>query len=518
MKKPSGPVSRARWEATCLAWPAIFLAITICSTPRLQAQTFQILYSFHGPDGALPSGRVIVDASGNLYGTTLSGGAPSACRGCGTVFKIDPSGNETVLYSFTGGSDGSSPDQGLVRDQAGNLYGVTPLGGDTIACEVGCGGVYRVDPAGQFTVLHTFQGGSDGAGPDGSLTLDAAGNLYGNTQAGGDPASCGFINGCGTVFKVDSAGNETVLHTFDGLTGSVPYGALLLSRDGTLLGTSLRTGQAPGTIFRLSTDGGAEDVVLRDTPNMSAPISGVVEDPVTGQLYGTNAGAVVQVDPTTLLETWLHTFTGGEDGSDPLPLVQDAFGNLYGTTRVGGLVNPPNNACPVGCGVVYQLTRSGKYTVLYRFTGGADGRDPGPLSIDQQGNLLGVTFLGGDLNCVFAGGCGTVFKITLPRVDIGGLVQTPLTRDIRGNISAVVIITNNGNLTVDSAQVRSIGTTLGSTRLLSAPPPVTNLAPGASARIPLTFPSEAVTNGTAAVSLRVTGTYSASSVDLPPEK
>jgi uncharacterized repeat protein (TIGR03803 family) len=251
---------------------------------------------------------VIRDSVGNLYGTTGGGGT----FGFGTVFKLDTSGKETVLYSFTGGADGEFPEAGLVRDVAGNLYSTTIFGGTSGNCNGGCGTVFKLDTTGKETVLYSFRNG-DGAYPN-SVIRDSAGNLYGTTYGGGPPSFC-FGSGCGVVFKVDTTGKETVL----------------------------------------------------------------------------------------------YTFTGGADGANPYAgLVRDAKGNLYGTTSYGGDMA----ACKGGCGVVFKLDKTGKETVLHRFMG-ADGASPyAGLVRDAKGNIYGTTFTGGDLTCVvYVGGCGVVFKL-----------------------------------------------------------------------------------------------------------
>ena len=155
---------------------------------------------------------------------------------------------------------------------------------------------------------------------------------------------------------------------------------------------------------------------------------GVIQDPLTGDLYGAATSAlgrfvqdvdfIVDVKPNTSVESVLHTFMRDADGFNvSARLVQDSSGNLYGTSVSGGLFN---NICIDGCGVVFQLARTGRYTVLHRFTGGADGFFPGPLSIDLQGHVYGTTEGGGDISCTFSGGCGTVFEISLPRISISG--------------------------------------------------------------------------------------------------
>ena len=161
-----------------------FLVAAVLATGSAQAQTYteSVLYSFKwGTDGAAPQAGLVRDAQGNLYGTTSVGGGSTNCSpyGCGTVFEVDTTGNENVLHNFTAGEDGYNPEAGLVRDAQGNLYGTTYEGGDP-ACN--CGTVFKVDTTGKETVLHRFTGtGGDGAYPHAGLVQDAQGNLYGTT-------------------------------------------------------------------------------------------------------------------------------------------------------------------------------------------------------------------------------------------------------------------------------------------------------------------------------------------------
>jgi uncharacterized repeat protein (TIGR03803 family) len=193
-------------------------------------------------DGRLPAAGLVRDAAGNLYGTTLIGGA----YGAGIVFKINASGNEELLYSFTGGLDGSLPSATLVRDAAGNLYGTTEEGGADRG-----GVVFEVNATGEETVLHSFRGGTDGLNPLAGVVMDRLGNLYGTTFFGG---STGCESGCGTVFVLSRSGVETILHSFTGhWDGGNPRAALI--RDpatGTLYGTAEIGGSfGAGAVFRL---------------------------------------------------------------------------------------------------------------------------------------------------------------------------------------------------------------------------------------------------------------------------
>ena len=282
--------------------------------------TLTVLRSFTGgSDGQRPVTGLLADAAGNLYGTAHSGGD----GGYGTVFQLDPSGTLTVLYSFTGRSDGAYPDSGLIADAAGNLYGTTREGGDLVSCNSpnthGCGTVFQLAPSGDLTVLHRFAG-SDGSRPVAGLIADAAGNLYGTTAAGGDRTSCAaqFIEGCGTVFQLDTSGILTVLHSFTGGSdGGNATAGLIADGAGNLYGTTQ--------------EGGAPE-------NCNRP-------------YG--CGTVFQLTPSGTLNV-LNVFTGS-DGAHPhadAGLLADAAGNLYGTTFGGGA----GTSCIGGCGTVFELT------------------------------------------------------------------------------------------------------------------------------------------------------------------
>jgi uncharacterized repeat protein (TIGR03803 family) len=212
----------------------------------------KVIHTFTGPpDGWWPRAGLVRDAEGNLYGTTEAGGA-SSCN-CGTAFKIDRNGKETVLHSFAGyPDDGEGPNAGVIRDEEGNLYGTTISGGSSIDF----GMVYRLDAKGKLTVLHAFAG-PDGANPIASLVRDSAGNLYGTTYLGGDPSCDSQEYGCGVVFRLDPAGNYSLLHTFSGLSdGWYPQGSLLLDAAGRLYGAAgggiQSQGVGSGVVFEIT--------------------------------------------------------------------------------------------------------------------------------------------------------------------------------------------------------------------------------------------------------------------------
>ena len=229
------------------------------------AGVFTVLHAFAGgADGSDPGSELLLDSAGNLYGTTYYGGGATGCGqmvGCGTVFKIDNMGNETVLYRFLGGRDGANPSWNLALDTAGNLYGITGSGGDLHCKETrgnGCGAVFKLDPNGILTVLHTFTGGADGASPSG-LVRDSAGNLYGTTLGGGGQYCKYRRSTCGTVFKIDVSGNETILHAFAGGADGTTPTWLTLDQVGNLYGTTVEGGAGKycsnfgcGTIYRIA--------------------------------------------------------------------------------------------------------------------------------------------------------------------------------------------------------------------------------------------------------------------------
>jgi len=206
-----------------------------------------VLHSFSaGRDGNFPWAGLLLDKEGNLYGTTVYGGA----QNCGTVFKLTPQGAETVLHAFKGGSDGCNPYYAPIADDQGNLYGTTFFGGAE-GCEDGCGTVFKISPEGAETVLYAFQGGEDGDLPFSGVIADKSGNLYGTTSQGAG-TGCDAHEGCGMIFKLTRDGSEILLHTFVGSDGAYPEGGLLLDKNGNLYGTTNGGGaNGYGTVFEL---------------------------------------------------------------------------------------------------------------------------------------------------------------------------------------------------------------------------------------------------------------------------
>jgi uncharacterized repeat protein (TIGR03803 family) len=354
-----------------------------------------VLYSFGAgsTDGQHPIAGLVMDSAGNLYGTTYYGGV----NGDGTVFKISAAGTETVLYSFKAGStDGANPQSGLIMDNAGNLYGTTYYGGVN-----GDGTVFKISAAGTETVLYSFKAGStDGENPQSGLVMDSSGDLYGTTTLGG-------ANGNGTVFKISSAGTETILHSFGVSDGHDPLAGLVIDNAGNLYGTTMMGGaNGIGTVYEISASG-TETVLYSFGANSTdggEPQAGLAMDSA-GNLYGTtwiggaNSISTVYKISAAGTETILHSFgASSTDGKQPWArLVIDSAGNLYGTTMSGG----------DGIGTVYEISASGVETVLYSFgASSTDGQNPqAGLIMDSAGNLYGTTYSGG------ANGYGTVFEI-----------------------------------------------------------------------------------------------------------
>jgi len=204
---------------------------------------FSVLHTFTGGDGASPEGNLISDGQGNLYGTAEGGGA----NGYGTVFELAPDGKLRVLYAFGGGNDGAYPQAGLIADPAGNFYGTTRDGGGNHGCpdgNYGCGTVFKLTPNGAETVLYAFTGASDGAEPYGGVVADEGGNLYGTTIAGGN-------EDLGVVFKLSWEGKLRSLHIFAGTSdGAWPEAGVILGKTGELYGTAYAEGpDGWGTVF-----------------------------------------------------------------------------------------------------------------------------------------------------------------------------------------------------------------------------------------------------------------------------
>lgn len=403
------------------------LLLSMIAVRTAQAQTEPVLYNFGAQvgDGSVPSSRLTSDGAGNFYGTTRGQGWGGSG---GTVFELSPNGsggwNETVLYVFCSApncADGANPYSGVIFDHAGNLYG-TAYDGGAPGCYTGlsCGVVFELSPAegGSWTesVLYTFPNDeTNGFWPVGDLIMDAAGNLYGTTSAGGT----GLSNG--TVFELSPSGGSwtyQVLYSPPSTTGYGTYAGLTMDSAGNLFGASWTT------VFEVSPDGKGNwnPKVIHTftvTPKDGYQAYGTLALDKAGNLYGTtysggskNDGTVYKLSPVTKGKkkgTWtekiLYSFKGAKkDGASPVAgVVLDAAGDIYGTTNLGGKYS--------GYGTVFELVApvgngSYKERVLWNFNG-SDGAAPsGGLILDSAGNLYGTTAKGG------TNGDGVVFEVT----------------------------------------------------------------------------------------------------------
>lgn len=404
--------SRPRHAATL-----VLLVLTISSAAWAAQETR--IHEFN--EGVDPVG-LVADSAGNLYGTTGSDGFYRH----GTVFQVRPSlggiWTESTIYSFSAASDGGNPEAVLTLDAKGNLYGTTQYGGDPTCA---CGTVFELSPAAgglwQETTLYAFVGGSDGSNPRyTNLVFDKSGNLYGVTEFGGSFHA-------GTVFELSpQAGggwSESVLYDFAGGTsdGANPLGGVVFDKAGNLYGSlnaggSSTCGSGCGAVFELSpkSGGGWQEQILYFFKNNGSsdglePDSLLIIDPA-GNLYGTtlvggssNCGIVYELSPGTggsWSKRTLHQFLGyPDDGCEPfLNLVRDSTGNLYGIAEAGGLN---------GSGTVFELNSSGTEVGFFDFSGGDNGADPRSLILNvKRRALFGVTFgLGSNQS-------GLIFEIT----------------------------------------------------------------------------------------------------------
>ena len=356
------------------------------------SHTITTLASFDYDNGAYPTGGVVQDSGGNLYGTTQYGGS----SGSGTVFEIAVGSNTiTTLASLDYTNSGEYPSGGVVLDSAGNLYGTASYGGSSYY-----GTVFEVAAGSNIiTALASFNY-DNGASPFGSVVLDSAGNLYGTTQGGGS-------SGNGTVFEIAAGSNTiTTLASFTGDNGANPYAGVVLDGSGNLYGTSSYGGsKGDGTVFEITAGSNTITTLANFNYDIGVqPYAGVVRDG-GGNLYGTTTyggggygdGTVFEIAAGSNTITTLASFTGS-NGAYPLgDLVLDSAGNLYGTTQGGG---------SSGYGTVWEIAHgTNTITTLANFTGDNGSYPDGGLVLDSAGNLYGTTQYGGSSDA------GTLFEI-----------------------------------------------------------------------------------------------------------
>jgi uncharacterized repeat protein (TIGR03803 family) len=419
-------MSKLNW---CLSACALFLlwATTVVAQP---AQTFKTLHSFDNKDGTYPWAALVQANDGNFYGTTQNGGDMACASGCGTVFKITPTGRLTTFRFH--GTNGSQPFAGLVQAANGDFYGTTFSGGTSNGggnCANNCGTVFKITPGGRLTTLHNFTF-TDGGSAQSRLVLATDGNFYGTTELGG-------ATGAGTVFKITPSGTLTTLHSFtNGADGGLPIAGLIQAPDGNFYGTTWTGGTGNyGTVFKITPTGTLTTLHRFDNTDGALPAGGLVQA-TNGQFYGTTEeggtksyGSVFKITAAGKLTT-LHSFLGGADGDTPVSLlVQATDGNFYGTASYDGL--HPN------FGTIFKITPGGKLTTLHNFDS-TDGSYPYAGMVQAtNGEFYGATFAGGSSSaCRF--GCGTVFSLS---VGLGPFVETLPTS---GNVGAAVRILGTG--------------------------------------------------------------------------
>jgi len=397
------------------------------------AQTLTTLASFAGSNGANPQAALVQGRDGNFYGTTVFGGSGrsqtcnSPTTGCGTVFKITPSGTLTTIYSFCSAqncSDGFFPASALVQGTDGSLYGTTS-GNTLVNCgTTSCGTVFRISN-GTLTTIYRFcsrTSCSDGNWPAGGLIQANDGTFYGTTVRGGTGSACPpqqYPYGCGTLFKMTPNGTVTTLYNFctqsNCADGNFPQAALVQGADGAFYGTTESggtscTGTNPtcGTVFKITAGGSFTSLYSFAPGGPSNPVGALVQG-TDGNLYGTTAGAATAVFSIT--SSGMLNFIQPISGTGPsnAGLTQAGDGNFYGTTVGGG-----GNG-----GTIFKVSPTGMLTTVYVFSG-PDGNQPQATTIQaMDGQLYGTTYGGG------ANNNGTVFRITGPTPSAGQFVTVP---------------------------------------------------------------------------------------------
>ncbi|HEX4121407.1 MAG TPA: choice-of-anchor tandem repeat GloVer-containing protein [Verrucomicrobiae bacterium] len=403
------------------------VCLSLTALESFGTTAFTNLYSFtNGVDGSMPYAGLTLGTNGNYYGTTYEGGSNKV----GTIFEITPSGVFTPLYSFTNGDDGAYPMDNLTLGSDGNFYGTTYAGGTNRD-----GTIFQMTPTGTMTILHQFAG-KDGAGPEGALLEVSPGTFYGTTSEGGT-TFYGVESYFGVVFSITSAGEYTLLYSFDEFGGGDPFAALARGIDGNFYGTTGMGGSdyTYGTIYEVT----SEDVVLTNlfsfTGGLSGP-NGVYPDaPLTlgsnGVFYGTtrdggtNYSGTVFTFTTDRTFTLLYVFTGNSDGGGANGLTLGADGNFYGSAAYGGLNNDN--------GTLFRMTPAGSVTGLYTFSGGNDGAEPlGALVQNSAGTFYGTTSGGGTSNygTIFCASFGDGPEITAQPANETRLAGTNVTLSV----------------------------------------------------------------------------------------
>ena len=398
-------MSRAlSWKALA-ASSALLTCLGIASSA--EAGKAKAFYSFKndGIDGINPEGTLVAGTNGFFLGTTAFGGSD----GFGTVFKVNAKGVETVLHAFAGtggGGDGYSPRSGLLPMGGGVFYGTTPGGGT-----FGYGTIYSITQAGAYSIVYSFTGDNDGSNPYSGLIKDKAGNVYGVTEYGG--ASGSQSAGFGTIYKIAAGGGQSVLYSFTGGDdGGHPLDVLVRDKAGNLYGVARDFGHFhSGVVFKLSHTG-VYSVLYAFTGGADGgdPIGGLALDSAGSILYGTtnrgggaNLGTVFKIAlGATPVFTTLHSFGGGGDANLPTTeLVFDKAGDLFGTTGLGGEFD---------AGTVYKIAPDGTESVVYSFSP-VNGHQDGPAAAVLVKGTLSSTVLYGTTDSGGTDDKGAVFRL-----------------------------------------------------------------------------------------------------------
>jgi uncharacterized repeat protein (TIGR03803 family) len=396
------------------AW-AVFLVIAAVAAAA-NAQTFTTLANFDFSTTGSGANAVTQGIDGNLHGVASSGQFDK-----GTIFEATTSGSLTALYKFcpglSGCSDGATPSGPLVPDAAGILYGSTNWGGNYSNCSLGWGVIFQIASGGQLKVIHSFDS-SDGTEPSG-IVLGAGRNLYGTTASGG-------ANNGGTIFRLSPAGRFTTLHSFcqqaSCADGNDPQQGLMQGLDGALYGVAeggrnkCVSGNPCGTVYRISLSGKFTTLLNFPAGGLQgwSPTPGSLLQTPDGNLYGSTdeggatggGGTIFKISPdgkfTTIYN--LCSLANCADGSFGANFVLATDGNFYGTTQYGGDLSC-TDTFRLGCGTVFKITPTGVLTTLHTFEG-PDGAIPEGLVQATDGNFYGVTQTGGSSSS------GTLFRLS----------------------------------------------------------------------------------------------------------
>lgn len=451
---------------------AIILAIltSFGTASAATSVTLTMLYQFSGVDGSNPEGGLTLGTNGNFYGVTATGGP----GGNGTIFTITPEGTLTTLYGFSEG-DGADPVEAPAQGSDGNFYGTTQGGGAN-----NDGTVYVITPEGALTTLYNFSA-PDGTGPRGPLAEGTNGSFYGTTKAGGT-GPCDL--GCGTIFSITPAGTLTTLYNFGGSDGQTPDSGLVLGSDANFYGTTYQGGNPksgyhrtscdvlgdcaqnpPGTLYQVTSAGSLTTLFDFNGPIGANPADALIQG-ADGAFYGvtpfggkSNKGTVYTITSSGVFSL-VHSFGGGDDGAFPrTQLVQGSDGKLYGTTINGGT----SPSCPEGCGTAFRVTTDGTLTTLYSFPGDPEPALPeGGLVQVSDNSFYGTSFSGGTNNL------GAVFQLTVCDFSVDPTTTTVAATGGSDTISmttsngcAWTAVSNDGFITITSGNSGSGDGTIG---------------------------------------------------------